>query len=286
MTRVSANRRGVAPLLLAGILSLALHAAFASALLFWWRGVPDAADAAGARVMNVELVHLAAPEDDADAASAPPSAALAPADAAERGVQAALDPPAPVAESPPTRPEVAVDTPHPEEPRAREAAAAPPPKTKRIAQRKLPPVPPRQEAPPDRTPPSPAPASADAAAAPAPPADPGEPGRELPGASSAAAFGVSRAVSIVRNMPPDYPAAARRRGLQGRVVVRVEVDAEGIPDDIEVIASSGHDLLDRRAVETVREWRFAPALRDGTPVAELIDVPIVFRLERDRFARY
>lgn len=269
MTRVSANRRGVAPLLLAGILSLALHAAFASAVLFWWRGAPDAADAAGARMMNVELVHLAAPVD-----------------AAERGVQAALDPPAPFAESPQTWSEVAVDTPHPEEPRAREAAAAPPPKTKRVAQRKLPPVPPRQEAPPDRTPPSPTPASTDAAAAPAPPADPGEPGRELPGASSAAAFGVSRAVSIVRNMPPDYPAAARRRGLEGRVVVRVEVDADGIPYDVEVIVSSGHDLLDRRAVETVREWRFAPALRDGTPVAELIDVPIVFRLERDRFARY
>lgn len=85
------------------------------------------------------------------------------------------------------------------------------------------------------------------------------------------------------NPPPRYPYGARRNGIEGRVVLLVEVPPDGIGGTVVVKASSGHAILDEAAVAAVRRWRFRPASRDGQPVASLIELPIRFRL-RDRGA--
>jgi len=79
---------------------------------------------------------------------------------------------------------------------------------------------------------------------------------------------------------PDYPASARRSGLEGLVKLRVSVSAEGAAEAIEIEVSSGHAALDRAAVDAVRRWRFEPARRDGRPIAGQILVPVRFRLDR------
>lgn len=77
---------------------------------------------------------------------------------------------------------------------------------------------------------------------------------------------------------PDYPWSARRRGIEGRVVLRLEVDADGLPTGIELVHSSGSDALDQAAITALRQWRLRPALADGVPVAGRVLVPIVFKL--------
>ena len=79
---------------------------------------------------------------------------------------------------------------------------------------------------------------------------------------------------------PRYPVDALRRRQQGTVLLRVHVDARGNPGDIDVVAGSGSRSLDRAAVEAVGRWRFAPATRDGEPVAGTVQVPIDFTLPR------
>jgi protein TonB len=81
------------------------------------------------------------------------------------------------------------------------------------------------------------------------------------------------------NPKPDYPAEARRRGLQGKVVLLVEVSAAGLPASVAVASSSGHAALDQAALAAVQRWRFSPATRGGAPVAGTAQVPIQFRLE-------
>jgi protein TonB len=81
------------------------------------------------------------------------------------------------------------------------------------------------------------------------------------------------------NPKPDYPAEARRRGLQGKVVLLVEVSAAGLPASVAVASSSGHAALDQAALAAVQRWHFSPATRGGTPVAGTAQVPIQFRLE-------
>lgn len=80
------------------------------------------------------------------------------------------------------------------------------------------------------------------------------------------------------NPPPTYPRSARRRGLQGRLVLRVSIGADGAAGEIEVIESSGHPVLDASARNAVAGWRFTPARRQGAAVTSLIDIPVSFRL--------
>lgn len=84
----------------------------------------------------------------------------------------------------------------------------------------------------------------------------------------------------ISSPPPSYPSRALRRGESGEVVLRVHVDARGVPDGIEIAASSGSRDLDRAAQRAVRRWRFRPAMRDGSPTAGVVTVPINFESRR------
>lgn len=73
------------------------------------------------------------------------------------------------------------------------------------------------------------------------------------------------------NTPPRYPPRAIQLHLQGRVTLRVVVDARGRVLRCSVFRSSGFDILDRAALDAVRSWVF----RDGPGE---IDLPIDFIL--------
>ena len=85
--------------------------------------------------------------------------------------------------------------------------------------------------------------------------------------------------AYLQNPPPAYPAASRRQGQQGKVVLRVFVNTAGASDKVEVRSSSGFDRLDDAALEAVKRWRFVPARQGETPVAAWVLVPITFTLE-------
>jgi protein TonB len=81
------------------------------------------------------------------------------------------------------------------------------------------------------------------------------------------------------NPKPHYPPLSRRLGEQGRVVLRVQVDAAGAATEVQLHASSGYERLDAAALATVRRWKFVPARRGSEPVAAGVLVPIVFSLK-------
>lgn len=80
-----------------------------------------------------------------------------------------------------------------------------------------------------------------------------------------------------RSPEPRYPATALRRGEGGTVVVRVNVGADGVPDEVAVARRSGSRELDRAALTAVRDWRFKPATRNGREVASVVEQPVEFR---------
>lgn len=85
--------------------------------------------------------------------------------------------------------------------------------------------------------------------------------------------------SYLNNPPPSYPLAARRMGLQGKVVLNVEVLAEGVSGQVNVRQSSGHNMLDNSALRTVKSWRFIPARQAGRAITRWFKVPIQFSLK-------
>jgi protein TonB len=124
---------------------------------------------------------------------------------------------------------------------------------------------------PEPLPPEPvlvAPAPPAPSAPPAPPAPPPPP-RMIP--PSAIQYAVL----------PDivYPSASRRLGEQGLVVVAVYMDTAGVPQQVQVVQSSGFDRLDRAALAGVRTARFRPYTENGQPVAGWARIPIPFELE-------
>lgn len=83
----------------------------------------------------------------------------------------------------------------------------------------------------------------------------------------------------LQNPAPAYPALARRMHEQGRVLIRVLVSAEGMPERIELKTSSGFPRLDASALDTIRSWRFVPARQGEQKVAAWVVVPITFTLD-------
>ncbi|MFA6970777.1 MAG: TonB family protein [Gallionella sp.] len=83
----------------------------------------------------------------------------------------------------------------------------------------------------------------------------------------------------LNNPRPAYPAAARRMGWAGRVILNVEVLSEGACGAINVFRSSGREVLDNAAMHTVKGWRFIPARHAGRSVTQWFKVPINFSLE-------
>ncbi len=86
------------------------------------------------------------------------------------------------------------------------------------------------------------------------------------------------AATYLRNTKPRYPASARRSGESGTVLLKVLVTREGLASRVELEGSSGSNVLDQSALETVKRWRFTPAQRGGDPVESWVRVPIAFRL--------
>ena len=76
---------------------------------------------------------------------------------------------------------------------------------------------------------------------------------------------------------PEYSEEARKAKHQGTVLLWIVVGPDGRPRDIRVQRALGMGL-DEKAVAAVRTWRFAPAMKDGHPVAVEVNIEVNFRL--------
>lgn len=82
---------------------------------------------------------------------------------------------------------------------------------------------------------------------------------------------------LLREVKADYTEDARRRSLTGDVVLEIVVRRDGSVGDVRILQGLGGGL-NERAVEAVRQWRFSPARRLGTPVDVIVEVAVEFKL--------
>jgi TonB family protein len=82
---------------------------------------------------------------------------------------------------------------------------------------------------------------------------------------------------LLREVKADYTEEARRRGLTGEVVLEIVVRRDGSVGDVKLLQGLGSGL-DDRAIQAVRQWRFAPADRLGVAVDVIVEVGVEFRL--------
>jgi periplasmic protein TonB len=78
--------------------------------------------------------------------------------------------------------------------------------------------------------------------------------------------------------PPPYPPLAAERGLEGEIVLAVQVLGDGNVGDVYIEKSPGVPLLETAAITAVKAWIFFPATEDDQPVASTRRVTIPFTL--------
>jgi|SRR5688572_2758390 protein TonB len=86
-------------------------------------------------------------------------------------------------------------------------------------------------------------------------------------------------LAVSNRVNPVYPPASRRAGEQGVVMLRVLVNTNGRPGDVEVLQSSGFPKLDQAALDAIRKWTFKPAKNGATPILSWTRVQVKFELK-------
>ena len=82
-----------------------------------------------------------------------------------------------------------------------------------------------------------------------------------------------------RPAPIPYPSQARRRGLEGTVLIEVWLDEQGKQLKRQLVRSSGVSVLDKTALKAIAKWRFSAYLDNGRAIAHRVQIPIRFKLD-------
>ena len=98
-------------------------------------------------------------------------------------------------------------------------------------------------------------------------------------APSQARVAVDKPPSPRRRIKPEYPKGARQRGEEGDVTLELDVSADGMVDDVRIVASCGFAELEQAAMQAVKRARFVPARRGSANVQSTARLTLTFRLK-------
>ncbi len=100
---------------------------------------------------------------------------------------------------------------------------------------------------------------------------PGQPGEQV--------RGFEPPVASNPEPPVEYPVELFERQIEGVALLRLFVTEAGtiVPESTRIEESSGYPALDSAALRSVVLLRFAPARRDGSPIATAFIQPVHFR---------
>ncbi len=125
--------------------------------------------------------------------------------------------------------------------------------------------------------PTPEPVAAPAPAPAAPAPQPAEPDATAP--AETGELGIDEDVTPLVDIPPNYPPRASAAGIEGKVVLRFTITAEGKVDNLRVTEAEPPGVFDREARRAASRWRFAPRRENGQPVAREATKTLYFRLQ-------
>ena len=103
--------------------------------------------------------------------------------------------------------------------------------------------------------------------------------------SSDGESGNSSALGILQRTLPRYPAASVRAGEEGSSILQLHVDERGRVIEVRLARSSGFSRLDDAALQAVRKWKFAPAVKGAKAVSAWGEMELRFNLYRFTYSR-
>ncbi|MBN79403.1 MAG: hypothetical protein CMJ70_04620 [Planctomycetaceae bacterium] len=103
--------------------------------------------------------------------------------------------------------------------------------------------------------------------------------KEIPRPTATAAeLGARTPAELKTRTPILYPEKLQAEGVEGRVVLQAQVGTNGRLTQVKVKKSSGHQALDKAALESVRQWVFRPARQGEETTSQQVLIPVEFRV--------
>ncbi|MCW8335394.1 energy transducer TonB [Vibrio paucivorans] len=84
---------------------------------------------------------------------------------------------------------------------------------------------------------------------------------------------------VSRPVQPRYPRLARKRGIEGVAMYEIWLDADGNQIKQVLISSSGTTMLDKSALDAIKQWKFSPHISGGQKLAHRVQIPVRFKLD-------
>lgn len=92
-------------------------------------------------------------------------------------------------------------------------------------------------------------------------------------------FGDGDVIPLVR-MPAQYPNKARRRNIEGFVKARLEVNAQGTVDTVEIIDSKPKGMFERSAIRALYKYKFKPQMVNGKAQSQSVTQTLEYTLDK------
>lgn len=93
-------------------------------------------------------------------------------------------------------------------------------------------------------------------------------------------YAYDTAPKVLRRVEPIYPIEARNQGLEGTVVLHVNLDARGDIQRAWVARASAAETLVRAAMDAIYQFQFEPGRQRDVPVPCTVAIPFEFHLNR------
>jgi TonB family protein len=97
---------------------------------------------------------------------------------------------------------------------------------------------------------------------------------------AAASIVAESTLTRTRYVAPDFPDAARNRGIDGWVDLQFLVGTDGAVTEVNVTGAQPAGMFEQAATAAVRRWRYQPVTRGGLTVAQHVRVRVRFTVKR------
>jgi periplasmic protein TonB len=85
------------------------------------------------------------------------------------------------------------------------------------------------------------------------------------------------APELLRRVEPEYPELAVSAHVNGRVILEAVFNAQGCLESVKVLRSP-HRLLERAAMDALRQWQYSPLMLNGSPSPFVLTVTFNFSI--------
>ena len=87
-----------------------------------------------------------------------------------------------------------------------------------------------------------------------------------------------KAPALIRRVQPTYPEIAVTAHVQGDVILEATVNAGGQVESVRVLQSRSH-LLDKAAIDAVKQWQYSPLVLNDTAWPFVLTVTLTFSIQ-------